>query len=87
MELSLDSILSLDWDERGKLLPDNFQPIEAMVLIKGVYVEGEDMTRPVWVHKLTAGLTQNSAEVVGELDIAHALARQQAIAEFDEEDD
>jgi hypothetical protein len=86
MELSLDSILSLDWDERGKLLPDNFQPIEAMVLIKGVYVEDEDMTRPVWVHKLTTGLTQNSAEVVGELDIAHALARQQAMEEFDEED-
>lgn len=78
----LGDIPSLDWAKQD--MPDGFQPLSAIVLVKGVYIDEEDgeMTRPVWMHRWTRDLAQNPSERLGALSLAHELTMREARSDY-----
>lgn len=79
-------LLSLDWAEQD--LPDDFEPIDAIVLVKGVYhTEDGDLTRPVWSHRWTMALARNGSERIGALRVAARMTENEVMSEYTDEDD
>lgn len=78
----LKDILDLDWYETE--LPEDFQPIDAIVLVKGVFLKDDgDLTRPVWTQRWTKPLARNVIERIGELTVCRELAIREALEDYD----
>jgi hypothetical protein len=79
----LNDVRDLDWG--APELPEDFRPLEAMVLIKGVYLTDDGgMTRPTWCLRWTEALARNQAERIGALQIAARLAIDEAAENYDD---
>lgn len=86
MTQEIKDIVSLDWET--KEFPENFQVLDAIILVKGVYVDEDgDVSRPCWAHRWTNALTANINERIGVLRVAGKLMERDAMAEFHEEGD
>lgn len=81
----LEDIIKLDWPDGD--FPEDFEPLDAIILVKGVYQTDGDLSRPVWVHRWTMALARNNAERLGALTIATELTEREACAEYTSSDD
>lgn len=86
---TLADILTLDWETQE--FPEGFMPIDAIVMVKGVYEDGDDFTRPVWSHRWTVPLSRNIHERIGVFRVAQRLGEDAAMSEYsygeDEDED
>lgn len=86
MNKAIAELAGLDWDSSE--WPEGFQPIDAVVLVKGVYQTDEgSLTRPVWCHRWTVPLGRNVAERIGAYHVAHEMATAEALSAYGWDDD
>lgn len=77
--------MKLDWEATE--FPEDFEPLDAIVLVKGVYqTEDGDMTRPVWCHRWTTPLARNGYERVGALRVAARMTEEEVMAGYTDDD-
>lgn len=77
----IKDLASLDWGEPD--LPEGFNPLEAIVLVKGYYeTDDGDMSRMVWAHRWTLALAKSPAEREGALRIATEMTLREAMKDY-----
>ena len=81
----LSDLLSLDWAVTE--LPEDFEPLDCIVLVKGVYkTDDGSLTRPVWATRWTRAMSQNPTEQVGAFEVARRLAMRCALDDYSDDE-